>query len=75
MIEVPEERSTPTEAWSRRSTGGGPEQLKAARADGFLSAAVVLMHGYRHPGTSSASAPSPEQIGFTQVSCPTRSAR
>ena len=45
------------------------EQLKAARRDGFRSAAVVLLHGYRHPAHERRSPNSPRELGFTQVSC------
>ncbi|GAA2924165.1 hydantoinase B/oxoprolinase family protein [Streptomyces enissocaesilis] len=44
-------------------------QLSAARSDGFRSAAVVLMHGYRHPAHESAVAAEARRLGFTQVSC------
>ncbi|MGW1657543.1 hydantoinase B/oxoprolinase family protein [Streptomyces atratus] len=44
-------------------------RLKAARADGLCSVAVVLMHGYRHPGHESAVAAAAREAGFTQVSC------
>ncbi|MFD5030613.1 hydantoinase B/oxoprolinase family protein [Streptomyces sp. NPDC058405] len=45
------------------------EQLRAAHGDGFRSAAVVLMHGYRHPAHESAVAEAARAAGFTQVSC------
>ncbi|MFF2702919.1 hydantoinase B/oxoprolinase family protein [Streptomyces cyaneofuscatus] len=44
------------------------EQLRAARADGLRSAAVVLMHGYRHPAHERAVAEAAREAGFTQVS-------
>ncbi len=44
-------------------------RLSAARSDGFRSAAVVLMHGYRHPAHESAVAAEARRLGFTQVSC------
>ncbi|MFF9865895.1 hydantoinase B/oxoprolinase family protein [Streptomyces sp. NPDC013953] len=43
--------------------------LKAARADGLRSAAVVLLHGYRHPGHEARVAEVAREEGFTQVSC------
>ncbi|MFJ9412155.1 hydantoinase B/oxoprolinase family protein [Streptomyces sp. NPDC101393] len=43
--------------------------LVRARADGLRSAAVVLMHGYRHDGHEKAVAALAEAAGFTQVSC------
>ncbi|OAR27334.1 5-oxoprolinase [Streptomyces sp. ERV7] len=48
---------------------GVTEGLRAARAEGFRSAAVVLMHGYRHPDHEVAVADAARALGFTQVSC------
>ncbi|MGW4029877.1 hydantoinase B/oxoprolinase family protein [Streptomyces sp. NPDC004838] len=45
------------------------ERLAQARADGYRSAAVVLMHGYRHPGHETRIAEAARRLGFTQVSC------
>ncbi|MFE2023367.1 hydantoinase B/oxoprolinase family protein [Streptomyces sp. NPDC059499] len=45
------------------------ERLKAARDDGIRSAAVVLMHGYRHPDHETAVAAAAREAGFTQISC------
>ncbi|MFE4831859.1 hydantoinase B/oxoprolinase family protein [Streptomyces sp. NPDC056672] len=44
-------------------------RLRAAHRDGFRSAAVVLMHGYRHSAHESAVAGAARTAGFTQVSC------
>ncbi|MFD5101860.1 hydantoinase B/oxoprolinase family protein [Streptomyces albidochromogenes] len=44
-------------------------RLRAARGDGLRSAAVVLMHGYRHPAHERAVAAAAREAGFTQVSC------
>ncbi|MGW1290427.1 hydantoinase/oxoprolinase N-terminal domain-containing protein, partial [Streptomyces sp. NPDC002586] len=53
-----------------------PLDLDAARAalreayeEGFRSAAVVFLHGYRHPGHEAAVAEAARAIGFSQVSC------
>src|SRR5580693_5547892 len=43
-------------------------QLKTAYADGFRSAAVVCMHGYRYPGHEASIARLARAAGFTQVS-------
>ncbi|OKJ49775.1 hydantoinase B/oxoprolinase family protein [Streptomyces sp. CB02115] len=43
-------------------------QLRTAHADGLRSAAVVLMHGYRHPAHERAVAEAAREAGFTQVS-------
>ncbi|GAA0620586.1 hydantoinase B/oxoprolinase family protein [Streptomyces crystallinus] len=45
------------------------ERLRAAHAEGFRAAAVVLMHGYRHPDHELAVADAARALGFTQVSC------
>ncbi|WP_432023746.1 hydantoinase B/oxoprolinase family protein [Streptomyces parvus] len=44
------------------------EHLRAAHAEGLRSAAVVLMHGYRHPAHERAVAEAAREAGFTQVS-------
>ncbi|MFJ3970193.1 hydantoinase B/oxoprolinase family protein [Streptomyces parvus] len=44
------------------------EQLRAAHAEGLRSAAVVLMHGYRHPAHERTVAEAAREAGFTQVS-------
>ncbi|WP_175409490.1 hydantoinase B/oxoprolinase family protein [Streptomyces sp. TRM64462] len=43
--------------------------LKSARGDGFTSAAVVLLHGYRHPAHEQRIAEAARALGYTQVSC------
>ncbi|MET8506683.1 hydantoinase B/oxoprolinase family protein [Streptomyces sp. NPDC004787] len=43
--------------------------LADAHRDGLRSAAVVLMHGYRHPGHETRVAELARAAGFTQVSC------
>jgi 5-oxoprolinase (ATP-hydrolysing) len=43
--------------------------LVRARAEGLRSAAVVLMHGYRHDAHEKAVAELAHAAGFTQVSC------
>ncbi|MEU0405252.1 hydantoinase B/oxoprolinase family protein [Streptomyces sp. NPDC006197] len=43
--------------------------LAAARRDGFRSAAVVLLHGYRHPEHEARVAAAARAAGFTQISC------
>ncbi|MFH8571914.1 hydantoinase B/oxoprolinase family protein [Streptomyces sp. NPDC017993] len=44
-------------------------ELAGARADGLRSAAVVLLHGYRHADHEKAVAELARSAGFTQVSC------
>ncbi|MER5967464.1 hydantoinase B/oxoprolinase family protein [Streptomyces sp. NPDC002057] len=43
--------------------------LAAAHRDGLRSAAVVLLHGYRHPAHEERIARIARDAGFTQVSC------
>ncbi|WP_327120738.1 hydantoinase B/oxoprolinase family protein [Streptomyces sp. NBC_01341] len=45
------------------------ERLRAAADEGIRSAAVVLMHGYRHPEHERAVAEEARTAGFTQISC------
>ncbi|QDY75798.1 hydantoinase B/oxoprolinase family protein [Streptomyces qinzhouensis] len=45
------------------------ERLAAAHADGLRAAAVVLLHGYRHPGHETLVARAARDLGFTQISC------
>ncbi|AZK93099.1 MULTISPECIES: hydantoinase B/oxoprolinase family protein [Streptomyces] len=45
------------------------ERLAACRDDGLRSAAVVLLHGYRHPTHETLVARAARDLGFTQVSC------
>ncbi len=45
------------------------EDLRRAHADGYRSLAVVLMHGYAHPGHERRVAEVARAVGFTQVSC------
>ncbi|MEV0280183.1 hydantoinase B/oxoprolinase family protein [Streptomyces sp. NPDC050610] len=44
-------------------------ELRAARADGYRSAAVVFLHGYRYAEHEQAAADAARRLGFTQVSC------
>ncbi|MDK0518308.1 hydantoinase B/oxoprolinase family protein [Streptomyces sp. ML-6] len=69
VIEVPER----TDARGRVVTPLDPDALTAplaaARADGLRAAAVVLMHGYRHPAHERAVAAAARAAGFTRISC------
>jgi 5-oxoprolinase (ATP-hydrolysing) len=44
-------------------------ELRRAWQDGYRSAAVVLLHGYRHPAHERAVGEAARRLGFTQVSC------
>lgn len=69
VIEVPERIDAHGRTLTPLDLAATAEQLRAARADGFRSAAVVLMHGYRHPAHETAVAAAAREAGFTQVSC------
>ncbi|TQK43248.1 5-oxoprolinase (ATP-hydrolysing) [Streptomyces sp. SLBN-118] len=68
VIEVPERLDAHGETVRPLDLAAVTEQLRQARADGFLSAAVVLLHGYRHPAHESRIAEAARDLGFTQVS-------
>ena len=42
--------------------------LERARGDGFVSCAILFMHGYRHPAHERRAADIAKQAGFTQIS-------
>ncbi|MET8516080.1 hydantoinase B/oxoprolinase family protein [Streptomyces sp. NPDC005077] len=69
VIEVPERIDAHGRTLTPLDLTATAEQLRAAWADGFRSAAVVLMHGYRHPAHETAVAAAAREAGFTQVSC------
>ncbi|MFB7274948.1 hydantoinase B/oxoprolinase family protein [Streptomyces sp. NPDC056244] len=69
VIEVPERVDAHGATVRPLDTGTVAERLREAHRDGFRSAAVVLMHGYRHPAHESAVAEAARAAGFTQVSC------
>ncbi|WP_345981624.1 hydantoinase B/oxoprolinase family protein [Streptomyces sp. DSS69] len=68
VIEVPERIDAEGHTVRALELDAVREQLRAARADGLRSAAVVLMHGYRHPAHERAVAEAAREAGFTQVS-------
>ncbi|WP_405509953.1 hydantoinase B/oxoprolinase family protein [Streptomyces cyaneofuscatus] len=68
VIEVPERTDAEGHTVRALELGVVREQLRAAHADGLRSAAVVLMHGYRHPAHERAVAEAAREAGFTQVS-------
>ncbi|MFE6979114.1 hydantoinase B/oxoprolinase family protein [Streptomyces sp. NPDC057682] len=69
VIEVPERIGARGETVRPLDPGPVAERLRAARADGMAAAAVVLMHGYRHPAHEKAVAAEARAAGFPQVSC------
>ncbi|MFD5987407.1 hydantoinase B/oxoprolinase family protein [Streptomyces cyaneofuscatus] len=68
VIEVPERIDAEGHTVRALELDAVREQLRAAHADGLRSAAVVLMHGYRHPAHERAVAEAARDAGFTQVS-------
>ncbi len=68
VIEVPERIDAEGRTVRPLELGPVREQLRAAHADGLRSAAVVLMHGYRHPAHERAVADAAREAGFSQVS-------
>ncbi|MEE1751493.1 hydantoinase B/oxoprolinase family protein [Streptomyces sp. SP18CS02] len=69
VIEVPERTDAHGTVVRPLETDIVEERLRAAWNDGFRSAAVVLMHGYRHPGHETRVAEAARAAGFTQISC------
>ncbi|MEV8457543.1 hydantoinase B/oxoprolinase family protein [Streptomyces sp. NPDC052095] len=69
VIEVPERIDAHGRTVTPLDRAAVTERLRAAHAAGLRSAAVVLMHGYRHPGHERAVADAAREAGFTQVSC------
>ncbi|MHC5702113.1 hydantoinase B/oxoprolinase family protein [Streptomyces tirandamycinicus] len=69
VVEVPERVGARGEVVRPLDLAPVREELRRARRDGFTSAAVVFMHGYRHPEHESAVADAARELGFTQVSC------
>ncbi|MFD3791774.1 hydantoinase B/oxoprolinase family protein [Streptomyces cyaneofuscatus] len=68
VIEVPERIDAEGHTVRALELDAVREQLHAVHADGLRSAAVVLMHGYRHPAHERAVAEAARDAGFTQVS-------
>ncbi|MEV6249129.1 hydantoinase B/oxoprolinase family protein [Streptomyces sp. NPDC051742] len=69
VIEVPERVDAHGHIVRSLDETAVAEELAAAHRDGFRSAAVVLMHGYRHPAHEARTGALARDAGFTQVSC------
>ncbi|AOP47138.1 hydantoinase B/oxoprolinase family protein [Streptomyces lydicus] len=69
VIEVPERIGAHGEPVRPLDADRVREALLRARADGLRSAAVVLLHGYRHADHERAVAELARRAGFAQVSC------
>jgi 5-oxoprolinase (ATP-hydrolysing) len=68
VIEVPERLAADGATVRPLDAAAVAEPLTTAHRDGFRSAAVVLLHGYRHPAHERAVAGLARAAGFTQVS-------
>ncbi|WP_369386339.1 hydantoinase B/oxoprolinase family protein [Streptomyces sp. CG1] len=69
VIEVEERVSARGELVRPLDLDAAREALASAYVDGFRSAAVVFLHGYRYPDHESAVAEAALSIGYRQVSC------
>ncbi|WP_329122998.1 hydantoinase B/oxoprolinase family protein [Streptomyces sp. NBC_01353] len=69
VIEVPERVDAHGRVVTPLDEGAVAEELRAAQRAGYRSAAVVLMHGYRHPDHETRIAARARALGFTQISC------
>ncbi|ARF54123.1 hydantoinase B/oxoprolinase family protein [Streptomyces gilvosporeus] len=69
VIEVPERIGAHGETVRPLDADAVRAALIRARADGLRSAAVVLLHGYRHADHEKAVAELARRAGFAQVSC------
>ncbi|GAB2781496.1 hydantoinase B/oxoprolinase family protein [Streptomyces daliensis] len=69
VIEVPERMAADGGTVRELDREATAEALRAAYAEGFRSAAVVLLHAYRHWAHEEETARLAREAGFTQVSC------
>ncbi|GAA4668225.1 hydantoinase B/oxoprolinase family protein [Streptomyces chumphonensis] len=69
VVEIPERVGAHGEPVAPLDTAATARLLREVRADGFRSAAVVLLHGYRHPDHEREVGRLAAEAGFTQVSC------
>ncbi|MGW4232346.1 hydantoinase B/oxoprolinase family protein [Streptomyces sp. NPDC004980] len=69
VIEVPERIDAQGRTVKPLDRTAVARRLGEAGAAGIRSAAIVLMHGYRHPGHERTVAEAAREAGFTQVSC------
>ncbi|MFB7372836.1 hydantoinase B/oxoprolinase family protein [Streptomyces sp. NPDC056222] len=69
VIEVPERVDAHGRVVTPLDEHAVAEELRAAHRAGYRSAAVVLMHGYRHPDHETRIAARARALGFTQISC------
>lgn len=69
VVEIPERLDAHGRTVVPLDRAAVTERLAEVRAEGIRSAAIVLTHGYRHPGHEKAVAAAAREAGFTQISC------
>ncbi|MFE9066949.1 hydantoinase B/oxoprolinase family protein [Streptomyces violaceusniger] len=69
VVEIPERVDAHGQIVRPLDLDAAAEALRTAHRDGFRSAAVVLLHGYRHAAHEQALAVVARDLGFPQVSC------
>ncbi|MFC8277304.1 hydantoinase B/oxoprolinase family protein [Streptomyces sp. NPDC057271] len=69
VVEVPERVDAQGRVVRPVDEDAVAQELRSAHRDGYRSAAVVLMHGYRSPEHERRIADRARALGFTQVSC------
>ncbi|WP_127355361.1 hydantoinase B/oxoprolinase family protein [Actinacidiphila soli] len=69
VAEIPERRDAHGGIVRPLDLDAADAALREARDAGITSAAIVLIHGYRHPEHEQALAETARDLGFTQISC------
>ncbi|MDX6348913.1 MAG: hypothetical protein QOF84_3703 [Streptomyces sp.] len=69
VAEIPERRDAHGGIVRPLDLDAADAALREARDAGITSAAIVLMHAYRHPEHEQALAETARDLGFTQISC------
>lgn len=69
VVEIPERVGAHGDVVRPLDLDAAADALRAAHRDGFASAAVVLLHGYRHTAHEQQVAAAARAAGFSQVSC------
>jgi len=68
VIEVDERMAADGRTLAELDLATAIEAMESARADGFDSAAIAFVHGYRHPKHEELVARAARELGFAQVS-------
>ncbi|MBH5333783.1 hydantoinase B/oxoprolinase family protein [Streptomyces pactum] len=69
VVEIPERLGAHGEEVRPLDLEAATGALRAAHREGFRSAAVVFLHGYRYPAHERAVGEAARALGYTQVSC------